>query len=161
MRPGDFILEPPTDLWGSLISAICGGRYSHVRLVVDDDGHTLSVEDDGAVWEPHLFEGDVLVSPPLTDEQRAKIAEIAAELHGAPYARLGFLAVGLARLGLRLPWLSRPMDRPRRLICSQLVALAWRRSGFEAFDDGRQPQDVTPGDLADLAFRSGWAVRKL
>ena len=161
MRPGDFILEPPEDRLGSLVAAVSGGRYSHVRLVVDEDGRTLSAQDEGAVWEDRVFEGDVLVSPPLTDAQRAMISTVAWRLHGTPYARLGFVLVGLARLGLRTPWLSRELDRPDRLICSQLVDLAWRRVGFHAFDDGRQPQDVTPGDLADLAFREGWDVYTL
>lgn len=161
MRPGDFVLETPEDRLGSIVAAVSGGRYSHVRLVVDEDGRTLSALDEGAVWEDMVYDGDLVVSPPLTDAQREQIAAVAQDLHGAPYARLGFVLVGLARLGLRTPWLSRELDRPDRLICSQLVDLAWRRVGFHAFDDGRQPQDVTPGDLADLAFRSGWPVYTL
>lgn len=161
MRPGDFILESPTSPWGSVVAAVGGGRYNHVRLVVDESGRSLSAEYEGADWEPDTFEGDVVVSPPLTDGQRARIAKIAQELHGAPYSRRGLVLVGLARLGLRTPWISQDLRWPESLICSQLVDLAWRRAGFHAFDDGRQPQDVTPGDLADLAFRRGWDVYTL
>ncbi|MCZ9884652.1 hypothetical protein [Arthrobacter sp. B2a2-09] len=161
MRPGDFILESPTGLWGSVVASVSGGRYNHARLVVDESGRSLSAESDGAVWEPNTFEGDVVVSPPMTDAHRARIAAIADELVGTPYSRRGLVLVGLARLGLRTPWLSRELDRPGSLICSQLIDLSWRRAGFDAFADGRQPQDVTPGDLADLAFRNGWDVYTL
>jgi len=161
VRPGDFILETPEDLWGRIVASVSGGRYCHVRLVVDEDGRTLSAQDEGAVWEDRVFDGDLVVSPPLTDAQRDMISTVAWRLHGLPYSRRGLVLLGLARLGLRTPWISQELDRPDSLICSQLVDLAWRRVGFHAFDDGRQPQDVTPGDLADLAFRAGWDVYTL
>lgn len=155
MLPGDFILEPPGDRFGSLVAAVSQGRYCHVRLIADDAA--ASAEEDGVVWEDSFFEGDLAVSPPLTDEQRAGIQSAVQPLIGKPYSTFGMLAVGLARLGLRLPWLDRPLGDPPAVICSQLVVLAWRRVGFDPFP-GRQPQDVTPGDLADVAFREGWPV---
>jgi hypothetical protein len=33
------------------------------------------------------------------------------------------------------------------MICSQLVDEAYLRAGVHLFDDGRDPGDVTPGDL--------------
>lgn len=153
-----MILEPATGGFGSVVASVSMGRYCHVRLVVDEYGTSLSAEDDGAVWERNLYEGDVHVSVPLTDEQRANILGVARAFHGTPYDRVGMVLVGLSRLGLRLPWLNKELARTDRLFCSQLVDLVWRRAGFHAFDDGRQPQDVTPGDLADLAFRYGWQV---
>lgn len=161
MLPGDLILESPGDRWGSIVAAVSGGRYNHVRLVVDEDGRSVSAEDDGVVREPDLWEGDLHVVAPLSSSQRAQIPAIADELVGLPYDRLGMVLCGLARLGVRTPWISRELARPSRLICSQLVDLAWRRAGFHAFDDGRQPQAVTPGDLADVAFRRGWPVYTL
>jgi hypothetical protein len=36
------------------------------------------------------------------------------------------------------------------------VDLVWRSVGFHAFTDGRLPQNVSPGDIADLALVNGW-----
>uniref|UniRef100_A0A9E7SI19 Nicotinamide mononucleotide transporter n=1 Tax=Arthrobacter phage SWEP2 TaxID=2945958 RepID=A0A9E7SI19_9CAUD len=155
MRPGDVVLTPASGGFGNIVSTVTWSRYSHVSLVVDHDGTTISANRSGAEWDG-IYEGDVVVSPPLSDVQRDLIHRAAVPLIGTPYGYRDVVALGLARMGFTSASLARQVERPDRLFCSQLVDLIWRRVGFHAFDDGRLPQAVTPGDIADLALRKGW-----
>lgn len=155
MRPGDFALVRTNGVIGWLIRVVTRSQYNHARLIVADNGTVLEANPTGAEVG-HVRAGDVVVSVPLTDEQRAQIPFVAIHLLGRPYGFLDVAALGLSRLGLRIPSVRRRIANPRTLFCSQLVDLAWANVGFQAFADGRTPQDVTPGDLDDLAKRGGW-----
>lgn len=155
--PGDVALARGNDAVGLAIQFGTRSRFNHVRLVTNEVGHVLEADPSGAEWGL-VHPDDVVVRPPLTMEQRSRIDGIAAHLHGTPYGFLDCAALGLAQFGLTLPSVTRRVSRPDRLFCSQLVDYAWFLSGFRAFDDGRVPQDVSPGDIADLAFRAGWKV---
>lgn len=83
----------------------------------------------------------------LTDQQRDAIVKNALMLVGTLYSFLDYLALGLARWGVKPKWLTKFMASKKHMICSQLVDECYRRAGIELFNDGRLPQDVTPGDL--------------
>lgn len=155
--PGDVALARGNDFVGMGIQFGTRSRYNHVRLLVDTKGKVLEADPSGAQWH-HVHPDDVVVRPPLTVAEQAAIPEIAQRLHGTPYGFLDCAALGLAQFGITLPSVTRRVSRPDRLFCSQLVDYAWFLAGFRAFDDGRVPQDVSPGDIADLAFRAGWKV---
>jgi len=155
--PGDVALARGNDFVGMGIQFGTRSRFNHVRLLVDTKGKVLEADASGAQWH-HVHPDDVVVRPPLTVAEQAQIPEIAAHLHGTPYGFLDCAALGLAQFGLTLPSVTRRVSRPDRLFCSQLVDYAWFLAGFHAFDDGRVPQDVSPGDIADLALRAGWKV---
>jgi hypothetical protein len=157
MRPGDVALERGHTLVGFLIRLGTRSRVNHAKLVVSEDGRCLSANADGADYE-YVKPSDIIVSAPLTDDQRAMIPAIADHLAGTPYGYLDCAALGLAQLGITLPSVKRRLARPDRLFCSQLVDYAWQLVGFHAFNDLRPPQDVSPGDLADLAFTAGWSL---
>lgn len=82
---------------------------------------------------------------PLTPHQRDLIAAYAAECVGLPYDWLA-IAAFLARFwGAKIT--GRSDDKAdRRLICSELVVWAYRRSGVELCP-GKAPGAVSPGDL--------------
>jgi uncharacterized protein YycO len=86
----------------------------------------------------------------LPEETREQIWRNAQALLGTKYGWLDISALSLRFFGLKFKWIEKRIQRQDRLICSQLVALAYRRAGVYLFDDGRLPQDVTPGDLADI-----------
>ena len=157
LLPGDVALARGSGIVDALIRWGTRSRYNHARLVVDGLGETVEALSSGAIRR-HVQLTDVIVRPPLTGKQRAAIPGIAASLVGTPYGFLDVAALGLAQFGITLPSVTRRIARPDRLFCSQLVDEAWREAGFHAFTDGRTPQDVSPGDLADLAFRDGWEV---
>ena len=155
MKPGDVALFRPHNRVGSAIAVFDESRYCHIRMITDADGGTVEADFKGAI-RGHVQDGDVIVTAPLTDGQRARIAAMATPLLGTPYGFADIAALAFAKLGLRVPFLSKRLARPDRLFCSQLVDIVWQAVGFKAFDDGRLPQDVTPGDIADKAFTNSW-----
>ncbi|MGN6724131.1 MAG: hypothetical protein ACTHJM_16105 [Marmoricola sp.] len=155
MRPGDVALFRPHNALGRAVAVFDRSRYCHVRLIVAEDGTTVEADLKGAI-EGRVRDGDVIVTAPLTVAQRALIRAHAEALLGTPYGFADIGALALAQFGIRLPSLSRRLDRYDRLFCSQLVDVVWQSVGFAAFDDGRLPQDVTPGDIADHAFTNDW-----
>lgn len=157
VRAGDVALVRSAGFVAWCIRLGTRSRFNHARLVIDDADGTLEANPGGAQFG-YVSATDLIVSPPLTDAQRAKIPDIARSLHGIPYAFADVAAIGLAQFGLTLPSVKRRLARPDRLFCSQLVDQAWSLAGFQAFNDGRPPQDVSPGDIADLAFAAGWTV---
>ena len=157
MKPGDVALYRPHNTLGATVAWLTRARYCHVRLIVDEAGHTVEADLKGAI-RGAVQKGDVIVTAPLTDAQRAAIPALAAGVVGTPYGFLDILALLLAAFGLRFRWLAHRVGRSDRLICSQLVDVVWQAAGFHAFDDGRLPQDVTPGDIADTALSTGWTA---
>jgi hypothetical protein len=157
MRPGDVALYRPHNTLGAIVAWLTRARYCHVRLITTTDGQTVEADLKGAI-RGRVQPGDVIVSAPLTDAQRALIPVLAAAVVGTPYGFLDILALLLASFGLRFPALAARIERSDRLICSQLVDVVWQAAGFHAFADGRLPQDVTPGDIADTALSNGWTA---
>jgi hypothetical protein len=158
-QPGDMALVHESGFVETGIQFGTRSRYNHVRLIVSPHGAVVEARPRGAS-RGHVSPGDVVVRPPLTLAQRLQIPDIAAGLLGTPYGFLDVAALGLAQFGITLPGVKRRIARPDRLFCSQLCDYAWSLAGFTAFTDGRTPQDVSPGDLADLAFRDGWELVK-
>jgi cell wall-associated NlpC family hydrolase len=86
---------------------------------------------------------------------RHHIAHAARGMVGTPYGWLDIFAIALAqgrtgRLVNDRTWWVKRVQRTDRLICSQLVDLAYQQSGIHLFNDGRLPGLVSPGDLAQL-----------
>jgi hypothetical protein len=155
--PGDFALVRTKGFVGWAIRLGTRSRYNHVRLIISTDGRTLEAESRGAV-NGHVQPDDLVIRPPMTRAERARISRVAGMLKGRPYGFLDVAALGLAQFGVMLPSVKRKIANPKRLFCSQLVDYAWTLAGFHAYRDDRVPQDVSPGDLGDLAFRDGWKV---
>lgn len=159
MKPGDFVLEPPTDREGRAIASLAGGKYCHARLALEGDT-TIEAVGDGVSIEPDVYEDDLAVSVPLSDAQRAALPAAAVEFLGLPYDTRAYWALGLAGIGWPPPYLRRDLGEPRAFTCAHFVVHVWREVGFDPFP-GRRPQSITPGDLADVALREGWAALTL
>jgi hypothetical protein len=80
------------------------------------------------------------------------IAHAAWALIGTPYSWVDDACIGLADLfGWHVPQAVRSrLNRRTRLMCSQLVDVAYRDAGITLFRDGRVPGDVAPADLLDV-----------
>lgn len=158
-RTGDLALTRNRTAWYAFVICwVTRGRYSHVRLIVDAWGKTIEAGPKGTHWG-RVQPEDVIVRPPLTEAQRATIQRLAPDCIGIPYGWVDVAILGLAQLGIRLPALVEDrLDSLDRLFCSQLIARLYRLAGYHAFKDGRQPQNVSPADLADRALRGGWEI---
>lgn len=152
-RPGDYFLSRIPGVGGWFIALgqfLCGdpSRFTHAGIVLDDNtvmearpsraGYRLLSSLDEPLFFSRLD---------LTDEQRALIVAHARGMEGRRYSYVTYLAIGLARLGVRPGWLRRYVERSGRIICSAAVDDVYRRSGVHLFTDGRWVHEVTPGDL--------------
>ncbi|AWN05283.1 peptidase [Streptomyces phage Ibantik] len=152
---GDFGLTKISGLAGAFVSfgQWFVGDFAPVQhaLVYVGDGMVVQAMPSGAElirledaspvvkWSTGLIH--------LTDEKREEIADEAYGLVGTPYSFLDYVSIALERLGIRPRWVLERVAGSERLICSQLVTLAYERAGVQLFSDGRFPGDVTPGDL--------------
>ncbi len=136
--------------WVSLGQHLAGdsSKFTHAYIVLDDE--TVIAAQPGGARIDLLSDYDnksVYLQRDLTDEQRATIVAEARALEGLPYSFLDYLAIALARLGIKPKWLKRYVANTGHMICSQLCDEIYRRAGINLFNDGRLPQEVTPGDL--------------
>lgn len=123
-------------------------NYEHAFVLVEDK-QIVEARPNGAVHVPmcHNWAAtEWLVCP---DQYRAGVVKAALELVGTPYSFMDYFAI--AALRLHLPGPRKYVTTSKHMICSQLADEAARRGGWQLFSDGRLPQDVTPGDLDQLA----------
>lgn len=89
---------------------------------------------------------------------RTNISDFGRSLKGVPYSYMDYVSLGLERFGLKVPCVERQVRRPDHLICSQLVDYVYVQNGIHLFDDGRLPNDVTPGDLEYWCYEHTFGV---
>lgn len=161
-KPGDFGLSQiPGRLgwWVSLGQFIIGdaSRWTHAFVVLDDETVIQAMPKGAEIVPLKPFLGRAVFSNiPLNDEQRADIVKYARGFKGVRYGFSDYLALSLAHIGLHPKWLKNYIARNGRMICSQLVDEAYYRADVHLFNDGRMPQDVTPGDLANMLIERDW-----
>lgn len=133
-------------------------KFTHAYIVLDDE--TVIAAQPGGARVDSLSDYKnkaIYIQRDLTEEQRAAIVAEARSLEGLPYSFLDYLAIALARLGIKPQWLKNYIANTGHMICSQLCDEVYRRAGINLFNDGRLPQEVTPGDLLYvLAGESDW-----
>lgn len=145
-----------------ILQALTGdaSRYTHTFIVLDD-GTVMEAMPSGARIRPlahyagrkHLG----FLRIPITDAEGTRIVVAARALEHRGYGFLDYFALALLAVHIRPRLLRDFVRRSDRLICSQLCDLAYETAGLHLFADGRLNQDVTPGDLANLAVEVDWA----
>jgi hypothetical protein len=163
IKPGDIGLTRIGGFLGFLVSlgqhfAGDSSKYTHTYIVLDDE--TVIAGQPGGARIDKLSDYKnkaIYIQLDLTDEQRDTIVREAKTLEGTPYSFLDYIAIGLARFGIKPKWLTNFIKNTGHMICSQLCDEVYRRAGVHLFNDGRLPQEVTPGDLLYvLAGEDNW-----
>lgn len=95
-------------------------------------GYSFAMDDAAGAYEAIL---------------RRRISLFGQECEGVPYSYLDYFALALERFNVHIKAVQNRVAREDRMICSQLVDWAYDQVGIHLFNDGRLPQDVTPGDL--------------
>lgn len=158
-KPGDFGLVAIGGALGFFVSlgqhlAGDSSKYTHAFIVLDDNT-VLAAQPGGARIDKLTDYANraIYSSIDLTDAQRQAIVVQARKLEGLPYSFLDYLAIALARFRIRPKWLTKFIADKGHMICSQLVDFCYMRAGVHLFNDGRLPQEVTPGDLLYVLAR--------
>lgn len=153
---GDFGVVPIPGRMGRLIRLgqwLNGDGYADYEhaFVIVDPYQVVEGRPSGAGYgRVDAYPNAVFYSCP--DEHRDAVARAAMRLIGRGYSWADYFA--LAAVRFHLDAIAHPLRRyvtdSGRLICSQLVDLAYSMAGVQLFDDHRLPGDVTPGDLYGL-----------
>lgn len=136
--------------------------FTHTYIVTWADGveaHVVEAMPGGArevtlVGNERCTAGHGWVRLPLAAAQCRMLAVHAEAFRGIPYSFLDYLSLSLLHLGLPRKLTAGRVTSSGHMICSQLVDQVLTDAGFHLFDDGRLPQDVTPGAL----FRRAGAI---
>lgn len=86
------------------------------------------------------------------------VAAAARRYVGVPYSFADYVALAGARVGIRNGWVRRYVTTSKHMICSQLADQSMSDAGWHVFQDGRLPQDVTPGVLRARMIEMGPAL---
>jgi DNA-binding CsgD family transcriptional regulator len=153
-QPGDYGVQRTRGLAAWAIRIATRSKFSHAFVVVRD-GNVIEARGSGAVCRPlgvrdAIYSSDAIQLSPF---DRNGIVSAAMRLVDTPYGWLDIISIGLLQYGIKPKLVRDRVQREDKLICSELVDLAYFRGGVHLFADGRLPMDVTPGDLAK---RAGW-----
>jgi hypothetical protein len=166
-QPGDYGVQRTHGFHAWAIKVATRSKFSHA-FIVDYDGNVIEATPNG-VKRNALGVRDAIYSTDAIDigpDERRRIVNDAVALIDTPYGWLDILSIGLLQYGIKPKIIRDRVARTDRLICSQVVDLAFsgwtgppRRRvvqpahGVHLFADERLAEDVSPGDLAK---RAGW-----
>ena len=138
-----------------------GCRFTHAWVSLGS-GLILEAMPGGArIVDGYARPGPVFRLP-LSVTQANNAAAYGRLLEGTPYGFSDYLALALHQFAPHSPLTARVrryVSSSGHMICSQLVDHLLCRAGYHLFDDGRLPQDVTPGDLFYACAEQGVRVR--
>lgn len=149
-QPGDIGLCKITGAGGKAIRFaqwLNGDGYADYEhaFVYTGGGEIVEAMPGGAVRVENWHPDAVYLRCP--DRYRDEVAGCARLLVGRPYSFADYAAIAAHRLHIPAPHLRRYIATSKHMICSQLADYAAEAGGWEIFQDGRWPGDVTPGDL--------------
>lgn len=162
-QPGDIGLTSISGWGGTAIRLgqwILGdgfSRYEHAFVYVGqgpDDSEPMIVEAEpgGALLTPlRRYPPETVFWLRCPELFGGAVAASARTLVGTPYSWLDYASLGAERFHLPVPGLRHYVASSGHLMCSQLADQAAMNGGWHLFADGRDPGDVTPGDLWKLA----------
>lgn len=136
-----------------------GCRYSHTYIHIGG-GMVLEAMPGGARIVPGAHRQGPWFRLPLSNEQMLKIQHNGETLKGVPYSYMNYPALAWHEyewIGHNL--LRSYVSNSKRMICSQLVDYLLCTVDYHVFNDGRWPQDVTPGDLWYACLDQGKRIR--
>lgn len=161
-KPGDFglsIIGGSVGYWVGIGQHLIGdgSRYTHAFVVLDDNTVMEAMPKGARIASLNDYMGKAVFSKiSLTAAQREAIVAQARKLEKTPYSFLDYLALALANYNVKTPKLRKYIENKGHMICSQLVDYCYQKAGVHLFNDNRLPQDVTPGDLANMLIERDW-----
>lgn len=162
---------PPAGVYGCvathgvlpwLVRTVTRSWANHVVISIGD-GQIVEAEPGGVrVRDISEYNGcriEYNTAEPMTEQQRAAVAEYAASKRGEAYAWAADTIDGLACLGLRWRILGRFAEVRTSVMCSELAAEAGQYAGLDSWLCGQDDAcQVTPSMLARRIDDTSWAA---
>lgn len=143
MKAGDFFVVHSGGIDAELIRLGTHSHWNHAGLIVDEHDNLIEALGEGVTLgnlSKYGARDYQVVSPPLTDAQRAQAVLTAREALGEPYDRWNIA-------GFAIDWItggSFVFGQSKHSICSALVAICYASAGINPPQD---PRRIAPGDL--------------
>lgn len=163
---------PPAGVYGCvktngfvpwLIRATCRSWADHVFVSIGD-GRIVEAEPGGVrVRDISEYAGcrvEYNDAEPMTDQERAAVAEYAESKRGEAYAWAADAVDGLRALGIRWRILGQFGRARRSVMCSQLAAQAGQYAGLDWNCGQHDPCQVTPAMLAARLVNQPWSAKE-
>lgn len=150
-KPGDVVLyhRPTFSVFTWLIHVATRSRWNHASIVVGQDAAeaTIVAEATSAGVQINRLRdtSDVVCVIPVTFDDAEDQATAVAWAMARTGVRYGWFNAFMCGVNNVLAGLKLAIKRTDSIICSELVAEALERAGF---DFGRDSSQVSPGDLA-------------
>jgi uncharacterized protein YycO len=156
MKAGDVLLFHADTSWSGFLKKPWGvfsvalihwatkSRWNHAAIAVSSSVYAEATSD-GVMLTPfgHTHDQIKVFTPPYKgDEDRMTAVAWAHARAGEPYGYLNAIACGVNEITVGLGFV---IKQTNAIICSELVAEALERAGF---DFGKDSALVSPGDLA-------------
>jgi len=127
-------------------------RYEHAFVYVGNQ-KIVEAEPGGALLSDVKRYDPAAVMWLRCPQQFRQAVSVAAKGYvGVPYSWLDYVSVAADRFHLIVPGLRKYVASSGHQICSQLADKAAADGGWHVFADGRDPGNVTPGDLWGAAL---------
>lgn len=163
---------PPAGVYGCvktrgfvpwLIRATCRSWADHVFVSIGN-GQIVEAEPGGVrIRDIAEYAGcriEYNDAEPMTDAERAAVAEYAESKRGEPYCWTADAVDGLAALGIRWRILGRFARARRSVMCSELAAQAGQYAGLDWLCGQADPSQVVPGMLATRIADQAWIAKE-
>ncbi len=166
MQPGDFVLcKGWPDLFSAVVEEATHSDYVHVLSVIDESSYLHPAWPRLRRLTGLLPAGpdQHLVSPPLTDAERAAVQQELMQMVGRPYGLRAMLWVGACDIVPPLRRFRSPLH-VHTTVCSTTLTMAYYRAGcYPKLGLGAlEPHEVSAGDLARaVGLTEGPALREL
>jgi hypothetical protein len=161
LKAGDILVQKSGEPWVSLAKVFCGKPNPHAIMISRiGDGKIFFLENGKTVGKKAMIQESELpvswvenfevIRPNCGDEIKQKAIKWVQEKSGQPYSFLRLIQVGLLyRLGFSdfegIDDEDVSMDS-RRMICSETIAMAYYRSGYDVAPNVSNRQTM-PWDL--------------
>lgn len=159
IEPGRYGVVNSGGLLSWLIRKATHSPFDHA-FIVADNGQVVEAAAAGVrvAWL-HEYDGKPLAfntGETMTPEQRRRVVDYASKAVNEPYSYLDLGALGLNALGWHWRWLFKALGKEHVTICSQLVCLSGGAAGLDWQCGRANPDEVTPGDLANRPGVETW-----
>lgn len=162
---------PPAGVYGCvathgflpwLVRLVTRSWVNHVIISIGD-GQIVEAEPGGVrIRDVSEYDGCRIAyndAEPVTEQQRAAIAEYASSMRGEPYAWVADTIDGLRCLGLRWRILGRFAEVRRSVMCSELAVEAGQAAELDWLCGQDDACQVTPALLARRIDDAPWTPK--
>ena len=142
-QPGDILLFSHAKGLNRLVNWFTGSRYYHCSIY-EGEGHSIEARPEGVVRRNLMEDPNAVFRViPMPEKEGQQVLDYARGCLGKHYSILDVLFIIWRQF---YPCFRVPYANENSLVCSEMVAIAWRRGGLDLFP-GQDASTLIPADF--------------